>query len=286
MDHSKLDKKSISILGCGWLGLPLAQRIIQDDISTHVKGSTTTPEKIQKLEANGISAFLIQLDPDIEIDADQMKDFLKSDLLIVDIPPGLRRNSKGFHIAQIEKLLPFLQESPVKTIIYISSTSVYPNLNRIVYEEDVTTPDQADSDELVVAENLFLKLIPEKNITIVRFGGLLGYDRVPGKYVQGKKDLTTKDTPVNYIHRDDAIRAIIEIIINEPQDETFNIVAPIHSKRGDVYLKTCLQFGWQPPTFTKNSTLESFKIISSKKFQDHYNFDFKYPDPINFYYEL
>lgn len=286
MDNSKLDKKSISILGCGWLGLPLARRIIHDGISINVKGSTTTSEKIQLLASSGINSFLIQLDPTSEIIVDEIEDFLKSDLLIIAIPPGLRRNPKGYHIAQIEKLLPFLQESPVKTIIYISSTSVYPNLNRVVYEEDVTIPSQAESKELVMVENLLSKLIPTKNITILRFGGLLGYDRIPGKYVQGMHELTTKDSPVNYIHRDDAIRAIIEIITNKPNNETFNVVAPIHCTRGEVYLQSCLQFGWTPPTFAKNSFLESFKNISSQKFQDHFNFQFKYPDPLKFHYQI
>ena len=37
----------ISILGCGWLGLPLAKAIVENGFS--VKGSTTSSEKIATL---------------------------------------------------------------------------------------------------------------------------------------------------------------------------------------------------------------------------------------------
>ena len=52
----------ISILGCGWLGLPLAKALIGNGFS--VKGSTTSYEKISGLEQGGITTFLI---PDFSI---------------------------------------------------------------------------------------------------------------------------------------------------------------------------------------------------------------------------
>lgn len=49
----------ISILGCGWLGLPLAKQLIKKGFS--VKGSTTSEEKISILKTEGIISFLISL---------------------------------------------------------------------------------------------------------------------------------------------------------------------------------------------------------------------------------
>ena len=40
-------KQRISILGCGWLGLPLAKELL--DRSFEVKGSTTSSNKLDQL---------------------------------------------------------------------------------------------------------------------------------------------------------------------------------------------------------------------------------------------
>ena len=52
--------KHISLLGCGWLGLPLAKALLTNDF--YVKGSTTSEEKLSTLKSFGIDPFLIALD--------------------------------------------------------------------------------------------------------------------------------------------------------------------------------------------------------------------------------
>ena len=49
----------ISILGCGWLGLPLAKSLIEKGF--WVNGSTTSLEKIAVLKNEGITAFQIEV---------------------------------------------------------------------------------------------------------------------------------------------------------------------------------------------------------------------------------
>jgi UDP-N-acetyl-D-mannosaminuronate dehydrogenase len=51
----------ISILGCGWLGLPLAKALLENGFS--VNGSTTSVEKLSVLENLGIQPYLIALSP-------------------------------------------------------------------------------------------------------------------------------------------------------------------------------------------------------------------------------
>jgi 3-hydroxyisobutyrate dehydrogenase-like beta-hydroxyacid dehydrogenase len=46
----------ISILGCGWLGLPLAKAIVENGFS--VKGSTTSTDKLTALENAGINSWI------------------------------------------------------------------------------------------------------------------------------------------------------------------------------------------------------------------------------------
>ena len=52
----------IGVLGCGWLGLPLAVELIERGYN--VRGSTTSRSKIHELEEKGIKSFYIRLNTD------------------------------------------------------------------------------------------------------------------------------------------------------------------------------------------------------------------------------
>ena len=51
--------QKISLLGCGWLGLPLAKSLLEKGFL--VNGSTTSEDKISILKREGIRPFLISL---------------------------------------------------------------------------------------------------------------------------------------------------------------------------------------------------------------------------------
>ena len=122
---------NISILGCGWLGLPLAEHLIRQGHS--VKGATTRPEKLDTLQEKNIEPYLIRLNPQINKDYDSS--FFESDILVINIPPGRNRDDvANFHLAQIQSLISALQNSGIQKILFVSSTSVYADLGREVRE--------------------------------------------------------------------------------------------------------------------------------------------------------
>lgn len=274
--------KTISIVGCGWLGFPLAIRLLKHGYTT-VKGSTTSPEKLPTLRDTGIKAYVAILDP--EPQGQSWSELLQADTLIVDIPPRLSKQGGDFHPRQMQNLAALVERSSVSEIIYVSSTSVYPELSRVMVEEDVANPEESASPGLMEAEEIIGLLRKEgRTATILRCGGLMGYDRIPGKYVRGKKDMTTGDVPVNYIHRDDVVAIISELLVRDAGNETFNLVAPEHPPRRAVYEKSCREHGWELPTFTKSATPEPFKIVSSKKIARYLPYSFFYPNPLGFPY--
>gem|GEM_PF-4555050 len=55
---NSLSKPTISIIGCGWLGLPLAEFLVQKGYL--IKGSTTREEKLDQLKSKGIQPFLFK----------------------------------------------------------------------------------------------------------------------------------------------------------------------------------------------------------------------------------
>ena len=54
--------RTVAVLGCGWLGLPLAKALLA--AGYQVAGTTTSPEQVPVLTAAGIEAHLLRLSPD------------------------------------------------------------------------------------------------------------------------------------------------------------------------------------------------------------------------------
>ncbi|HML94486.1 MAG TPA: SDR family oxidoreductase [Thermodesulfobacteriota bacterium] len=266
--------KTVSILGCGWLGLPLGEYLLGKGYG--VKGSTRTPGLLPELKAAGIEPYYISLDPGLT-GGDGFERFFESEVLVINFPPERREDIVDFHTAQIKSLASRVEKSPVKNVIFVSSTSVYPELGREVFEDEEAPPEKASGKALVIAERLLLEN-PAFRTAVLRFGGLIGYDRKPGRFISGKRGLTGGDSPVNLIHRDDCILIIERIVERDTYGEIFNACADLHPKRKDYYTAQALKIGVPPPAF-EGGGKPGFKIVKSDKLKTLLGYEFKYPDP-------
>lgn len=280
----KEEREKIAILGCGWLGLPLAKSLLSKDYE--FKGSTTSESKLKVLKNAGISPFQIQLEEHQIIG--NMEDFLKeTDVLIIDIPPGLRREISNSNemtfVNKIKNLIPFIEKSGIQKVIFVSSTSVYGDSNNFstsleVTEETKPNPDTESGKQLVIAETL-LQSNPHFKTTVIRFGGLLGEDRHPVKFLAGRANVENPDAPVNMIQREDCI-GVIEKVLDFARDdnwewnETFNAVAPQHPTRKAYYHKKADILNLPLPTFAEDSESKG-KIISSEKAETILGYSFQ-----------
>ena len=111
----------------------------------------------------------------------------------------------------------------------------------------------------------------------------MGYNRIPGRYVAGKTGLMTGSIPVNYVHRDDVIGVVEGIIKQGLWNRTFNVVAPLHPSRQEVYLQNAAAFNLIPAQFAASSP-QPFKIVSSDRLVHELAYTFQYPDPLQFLY--
>ena len=257
----------ISILGCGWLGFPLAKALLEKGFS--VKGSTTSTEKLSTMGNSGISPFLIHLESNKIIG--DIKTFLRgSKTLIIDIPPKLRENSKDpstvlrmTFVEKIETLIPFIEKSTIENVLFISSTSVYGEDNSVVTEKTIPQPDSESGRQLTQSEQL-LQNNPNFKTTILRFGGLIGEDRHPIKFLTGREHLENPDAPINLIHQEDCIGIILKIMEHNCWDETFNAVAPFHPSREDYYTQKAMDFNLALPRFNHEKHSVGKTILSNK----------------------
>ncbi len=262
--------KQISILGCGWLGLPLAKSLIKNGFS--INGSTTSLEKMNLLKEAGIAPFQITLLEDA-IEGEIAAFLENSSVLIIDIPPKLRGNFKENFVAKIQTLLSSLEQSTVKKILFVSSTSVYSEDNSEVTEATHPKPETESGKQLLEAEFLLMNN-PHFQSTVVRFGGLIGEDRHPIRFLSGKKNIENPDAPINLIHQQDCIGIIQSIIENEVWNEIFNAVAPFHPSRKEYYTQKAIELNLSLPEFDESKPSVG-KIISSEKIVQNLNFKFQ-----------
>jgi len=273
------DKRRISIMGCGWLGMPLAELLVRQGYP--VKGSTTSPGKIEQLLEKNIQPYLLDLGSE-QLDKAALEDFLATDILILNIPPHLRSDGGQAYLEQMRFLLKSMLSSPVSRVLFVSSTSVYQNLNRVVTEEDISFTEELEPDNaLLRAERLFQDR-EDWVTTIVRFGGLVGGDRQPGRWLAGKQGLPDGDAPVNLIHLEDCLSILYRIVEQERWGKVYNACSDGHPLRKDFYKAAALHLGLTPPEF-EEMVETKFKLINSQRLKDELSYTFIHPDPMAFF---
>jgi nucleoside-diphosphate-sugar epimerase len=221
-------KKTVSILGCGWVGQALKETLEPD---YHV---------------NCLSR---------NIEENFQKGYYNSDTLLVAIPP--REN----YLEVLTETLYYVDKKC--QLIFLSSTSFY------------------DGKALVLeGEELIQELHSE--VLILRLSGLMGYNRIAGKYTAGRTK--PHDAKVNYVHRDDVVQIIQLCIEQNVKCEQFDVTAPNHPKQSEVYRQNAEQFGWENTYF--DSTEVIGKSVSSEKLIKYFDYEFIYPDPLGFWERL
>lgn len=267
--NQNVQMTKISILGCGWLGLPLAKALLAAEFS--VKGSTTSTDKLPLLKNAGIEPYIIALSENKT--SENLADFLEnSKILIIDIPPKLRGSETESFVSKISNIIPFVEKSSVQNLLFISSTSVYSDDNPIVTEETITKPDTESGKQLLETEQLLQNSSYFKT-TVLRFGGLIGEDRHPIKFLAGRENLDNPDAPVNLIHQTDCIGIILEIIVNNSWGEIYNAASPYHPSRATYYTQKALELNLVPPKFNHNQSSVG-KIILTDKLVKKLNYTF------------
>ncbi|TEW53994.1 dTDP-glucose 4,6-dehydratase [Psychromonas sp. RZ22] len=248
----------IGILGSGWLGKPLAMSLQSEVESIYL--STRSQLKVEQLSDNNITAYVI----DIEALGKNIQTFLQVETLIINITCK--------DISAYQKLLIEIEKSAVKYVLFISSTSVYPRDHSLSKESDI----------LKIETNLRLieKLFTENthfDCTVIRFAGLIGPKRHPGRFFITGKDVKDANARVNLIHQADCIKLIKTILKQEAWREIFNGCADNHPTKKDYYSAMAKSLGYPEPNclVIENSAT---KIICNEKIKKQLGYQFIYPD--------
>ena len=229
-----INSKSIGIVGCGWLGKPLAITLANNfKVECYDRNKTTDNSS-----------------------------FWQSNIIIIAI------NTKNNYLETLQKIAKLSADGT--KFILMSSISVYREFDITVDESSVITQKALQKEAEELMQNLCGDLL------ILRLGGLMGYDRVAGRW---KKVSTFSDGEVNYIHRDDVIGITKKMIENGVQRGVYNLVAPQHPLRSEVHKVNSEKFGFILGTFEGTTS----RVVSSDKIIKELNYNFLYPNPLEFW---
>jgi len=156
------------------------------------------------------------------------------------------------------------------SIILMSSISVYREFDKEV-DEDILISKIGLQYE---AERLLQSL--RENVITLRLGGLMGDDRISGRWSKVKQ---FSDGGVNYVHRDDVIAVVKKLIVANKKIGLYNVVAPKHPLRSEVHESNAKKFGFSVGTFEGMT----YRKVSSKKLLEDLDYKFLHPNPLEFW---
>ena len=263
----------VAVLGCGWLGLPLARALVAAGYPVH--GSTTTPGQLLTLRDAGIRPYLLRLAPTLTAtDADTLQALLHGvETLILNVPPTRGAGSAAAYPALLSQVAEAAATAGVAHVLLVSSTGVYPDEARLMQETDARATLEAEAP-LLRAEALF----QQPAHTVVRLAGLMGPGRPPGRFLAGRTGVAHGEAPVNLIHLYDCVELIRHVLHLGLWGYTFNASAGTHPTRRTFYTAAATRLGLEPPTFEEGTT--GGKQIDSSLIRDLTSYQFRHDDVV------
>ena len=171
--------KTLTILGAGWLGFELAN-VLKNDFK--IKVSSRTKDKLKMYEEEAFDSYVLN-----EENLTFLDELLDTNYLFINFPPSKFEDYLSF----LNKIYSSKKIKEIEKIIFISSTSIYPNIEGLFAEDyEINEPS---SKIVFEAENL----IKDKSDVIFRVAGLVGGSRYFGKR-SANKVIEFPKTPINY----------------------------------------------------------------------------------------
>lgn len=213
------------ILGCGFLGRPLAKQLIT--LGTDVHGSTRSTDHAIDLAAMGIRPALLSVTQKLTFAAlSHLLDGRPLDVIYL-IPPGKPDKDNSPHdivIGGISNTLACLKNANVRRAILVSSTAVHgspestdtastaPAQVMQVTPSTPAIPDNPRAKLLLQGEQLWLQAGGQFHI--LRLCGLYGPRRIIGMaaIMQGAPIAGNPNALLNLIHVDDAVSLLIHML--------------------------------------------------------------------------
>ena len=264
----------VCALGYGYLTQFVFKRIC----SLGIKGIGVTSKNINNNKFRNITF----------VSRNEIKEVLAySTHLLITAPP----DDKGCSI--FKKYSDQILASNIKSIIYISSTGVYGNHNGALVNENSVLNAKSNFDKVRVKSEKLWKTFCKKNnlnLNIVRISGIYGPQRIT-KFNRKKMEVITKKNHYfSRIHVLDAARLITKIILENLNNEIWNLADDFPSTR-ELFLlevikikniKNFARIEFEEYEATLSDRAKKFwhnnKRISNSKVKKYFEYRFIFPN--------
>lgn len=287
---SSLHGKRLVIFGCGYVGAAVARAALA--AGARVEALTRNPEKAAALQALGLAQVVVA-----ELSSAEWHgqiaggpDFVVNCVSAGGGPDGYRQS----YVAGQRSILAWAAAgaAPVGTLVYTSSTSVYPQGDGLVVDESAPADGGTPNGRTIRESEILLQAAPAAAVRrhfILRLAGIYGPDRhhLLDQLRTGADTLGGSGAHhLNLAHREDIVAAILACLQAAPAiaNEVFNVADTAPATRAEVVRWLAARLGRPLPAFDGGTTARRGgqpmpdRVISSAKIQRVLGWRPRFPD--------
>ena len=287
---ASLSGKRLVIFGCGYVGSAVAQAAIAAGAS--VEALTRNPGKAAALRALGLAKVVVAdlASSDWHGQIAGGPDFVVNCVSAGGGPDGYRQS----YVVGLQSILAWAAAggAPIGTLVYTSSTSVYPQGDGVVVDESAPAEGATPNGRTIRESEILLQNAPANAVRrhfILRLAGIYGPERhhLLDQLQTGAATLGGSGAHrLNLAHRDDIVAAILACLGAPPAvaNEIFNVVDTAPARREEVVRWLAARLGRPMPAFDGATTTRRDgapmpdRVISSAKIQRVLGWKPQYPD--------
>lgn len=285
---ASLSGKRLVIFGCGYVGSALAEAALAAGAA--VEALTRNPAKAAALQAQGVRTIVADL-ATVDWHARLAGG---ADYAVNCVSSGGAENYRASYVGGMQSVLTWAAKGPVPvgTLVYTSSTAVYPQGGGVVVDETANAPGGTPNGAIIRESEILLQSAPASAVRrhfILRLAGIYG----PGRHHlldqlrAGTGPLGgSGDHRLNLAHRDDIVAAILACL-QAPAgigSGVFNVADSAPALRAEVVAWLAQQLGRTAPDFDGSTTMRRGgapmpdRIISNALIQRALGWRPRYPD--------
>jgi nucleoside-diphosphate-sugar epimerase len=272
-----------TIIGLGWLGVPLAKFLKSQ--AYNVCGTSRTASKVDALNQAGYECLHFDLFA-APIAQQLPSKFFENSNIVINIAPGRHSIKPDEYIASMKGLINYAFEHKALHLTFVSTSSVFGNAVGIVDERSVTNPSSDSGLAHAAIEQYLLEHYIDRS-AILRLAGLVGPNpegaiptiRHPVYALAKRQHIDGGNTPINLVHQFDVIQCIYAIIKQQTVAKVLHACSLEHPTRADYYTWAAHQLGMKAPKFDTKDDLRDGKIVSAEQTLRELGVSLRYPSP-------